>query len=69
MDNFSIPKGIWLLLNSVIPSHVGTAKMGFVPHSPILLVYLGHRAQSLAGLAALLHESAMAVNYGCWTQW
>lgn len=33
-----------LLLNSVIPSHVDTAKMGFVPHCPTLLEYLGHRA-------------------------
>lgn len=69
MDNSLIPKGIWLLLNSVIPSHVGTAKMGFVPQSPIPLEYIGHRAQSLAVLAALLHESALVVNCGCWTPW
>lgn len=33
MVNFLIPKGILLLLNSVIPSHVDTTKMGLVPHA------------------------------------
>lgn len=69
MVNFLIPKGILPLLNSVIPSHVGNAKVGFLPHYPTILEYLGHRTQSLAGLATLLHESAMVVNCGYWTQW
>lgn len=42
---------------------------GIISHSSILLGHLGHRAQPLAALAALLSEPSMVINCGCWTQW